>query len=259
MKKGILFICLFFVCCNFYAQKKEVVVIETNYDMPAFDNPQAVLIDKNKVDGRSASIVRITNYSKFRSIEFEVFVHSPLTSSWESLGIQRVSGFDTDVKFGQQYPQLGQYRYFAVVPKSANKDDLQYKIEKKGGRLQITLFNPGVDMYAEPLPFHEAPNAFVFNKDLLPDDSNENICLQNMTSNQVVSVIIFGWNQKKFQWIRLYSIAAQAGQTTKYRTNDSKPFTKYKYLALVASNNKKYEYSFSERHDDWYISVQETF
>ncbi len=257
MKKEILFICLLFICCNFYAQQKEVVVIETNYDMPAFDNPQAVLIDKNNVDGRSASIVRITNYSKFRSIEFEVFVHSPLTSSWESLGVQRVSGFDTDVKFGQQYPNLEQYRYFAVVPKSVNKNDLQYKIEKKGGKLDVSLFNQGVDMYAEPLPFHEASNAFVFTKDLLPHGAKENICLENKTSNTIVSVSIYGWNQKKLQWVRLSSIAAHKDEPAKNEPNDK--YTKYKYLSIVSSDNKKYEYSFRERHDDWYISVQETF
>ncbi len=261
MKKGILCIGLMLLCCNFYAQKKEAVVIETNYDMPSFDNPEAILIDKNNVDGKSsASMVHITNYSKYRTLEFEVFVHSPLSSSWESLGTQKVSGFDTDIKFGKKYPQLKAHRYFAVVPKSVKKDDLQYKMVKKNGDLNIYLFNLGVDIYAEPLPYHEKENAFVFNKNIMPGDANEDVILTNMTSNAVVSITVYGWDAKKFIWLKCFSIAAASGSKTKIDTeNDKIKYTKFKYLAIVPANTKTYQYNFSEKHSDWYITVSETF
>lgn len=56
------------------------------YNMPAFSDSSAILIDVNKINGKFGTFVRITNYSEFKTLEFEVFVHSPLSSSWKSLG-----------------------------------------------------------------------------------------------------------------------------------------------------------------------------
>ncbi len=262
--KLLLSLCLACACCfqSLAQNKKEVVVIDTNYEMPTFDNPKAILIDKNSIEGKSsASIVRIVNYSQFKQIEIEVFVHSPLSSKWESLGTKKVAGFDTDVNFGKKYPQLSQYRYFAIVPKSINnKDDMQYKIEKKGGKLLVSLFNPRANIYAAPLPYHESPNAYVLTKKMLPRDANEDVILINMTATSVVSITVFAWDEKKNIWLRCFSISAMAGNSTKLDTEDDKvKYADYKYLAIVPADDKKYLYTFDEKHSDWYITVSDTF
>lgn len=248
------------LCFGLYAQKDEVI-INTDYEMPTFSDKSALLVDVNSVDGKFSSFVRITNYSKFNSIEFEVFVHSPLTSSWESLGKASLPGFDSDADFGKKYPNLSQYRYFAVQPKSDTKSDYQYKIEKRGGRLDVQVFTKGDNVNEKPMPHHAAPGVFVFTNRLIPGGATENIRLQNMTSQQSISVVVFGWDKKHFKWIQLCSVSAQSGQKspTVYEVFDKKlSFKKFKFLALAVPDGKKYNYRFRESHNDWLIIVEDS-
>lgn len=259
--KRLLLICLLSIACAVYAQKEQVI-IDTNYPMPTYLDNSAQVIDMNNIKGNFSSFIRITNYSKFNGIEFEVFVHSPISSSWESLGKNRLAGFDDDVAFGKQYPNLKLYRYFAIVPKSDSKAEYQYKIEKKMGRLDVTIFNKDADIYATPLPTHPIQNAYVFTDRKIPNGSKENIRLYNMSSTPLVSVTVYGWDKKEYKWIKLLNIAAQSGQRkpTVYETIDKKlSYKKFKYLAISTKDDKKYDYIFKEEHDDWTIIIEDTF
>ncbi|MBO6050826.1 MAG: hypothetical protein J6P65_02450 [Bacteroidales bacterium] len=260
MRKLLLIGIMCFVCAV-YAQKQEVV-IDTNYPLPEFHDKDAQLIDMNNIKGNFGSFIRVTNYSKFKGIEFEVFVHSPISSSWESLGTNRLAGFDDDVAFGKQYPNLKLYRYFAIVPKSESKAEYQYKIEKKMGRLDVSIFNQDANINATPLPSHPIANAYVFTDKKIPQGSKENIRLYNMTSTATVSISIFGWNKKEYQWVKLCTIAAQSGQRKPivYESDDKKlSFKRFKYLAISNKDGVKYDYKFKEEHDDWTIIVEESF
>lgn len=258
--KKIVFVLFMLLCCGLHAQKEEVI-INTDYEMPNFNDNSVQLIDMNTIDGKFSSLVRITNYSKYKSIEFEVFVHSPLSSSWESLGKASLPGFDTDADYGKKYPNLNQYRYFAILPKSDSKYDYQYKIEKKGGRLDVQVFTKGDDVNELPLPYHDASGVYVFTNRLIPGGATENIRLQNMTSQQSISVVVFGWDKKNFRWVQLCSVSAQAGQKkpTVYEVFDKKlSFKKFKYLALATPDGKKYNYKFRESHNDWFIIIEDS-
>lgn len=255
-----MFIFIMLLCCGLYAQKEEVI-INTDYEMPTFEDNSAQLIDMSTFDGKFCSFVRITNYSKYKSIEFEVFVHSPLSSSWESLGTASLPGFDADADYGKKYPNLNQYRYFAILPKSDSKSGYLYKIEKKGGRLDVQVFTKGDNVNEKPLPYHDSPGVYVFTDRLIPGGAKENIRLQNMTSQLSISVVVFGWDKKHFKWIQLCSISAQAGQKkpTVYEVFDKKlSFKKFKYLALATPDGKKYNYKFRESHDDWLIIIEDS-
>jgi len=259
MKKNVV-ICFMLLSFGLYAQKNEVT-INTDYEMPTFHDNSALLIDMNSIEGKFNSVVRITNYSKYRSIEFEVFVHSPLSSSWETLGNVSLSGFESEASFGRKYPNLNQYRYFAVLPKSDSKSDYQYKIGKKAGRLDVQVFTKGDDINEKPLPYHDASGVYVFTNRLIPGGATENIRCLNMTSQQSISVVIFGWDKKHFKWIQLCSISAQAGQKkpTVYEVFDKKlSFKKFKYLALATPDGEKYNYKFRESHNDWLIIIEES-
>lgn len=249
------------ICCNMYAQKQEIV-IDTNYAMPKFEDATAVLVDINAINGKFSSFIRLTNYSKFPDIKFEVFVHSPLTSSWESLGNAILPGFEAEVNLGKKFPNLSLYRYFVIVPKSDSKSEYQYKIEKKMGRLDVSIFTKGVNTEEKPLPFHKTPFAYVFTEKQIPHGANENIRLYNMTSQQSISVTVFGWDKKNYKWIKLCSISAQSGQRKAiiYEIISKKlHYKKYKYLALATTDDKKYDYRFKEEHDDWTIFIEDAF
>lgn len=259
--KKLLFLGLLLVCCNIYAQKQEIV-IDTNYAMPKFEDKTAVLVDINAVNGKFSSFIRLTNYSKFPNLKFEVFVHSPLTSSWESLGNATLPSFEAEADMGKKFPNLSLYRYFAIVPKSDSKSEYQYKIEKKMGRLDVSIFTKGANMEEKPLPFHNTPFAYVFTNKQIPHSAKENIRLYNMTSQQSISATVFGWDKKTYRWIKLCSIAAQTGQqkaTVCEITNKKLHYNKYKYLALATSDGKKYDYRFKEEHDDWTIFIEDAF
>lgn len=244
-----------------YAQKQEVV-IDINYPMPDFQDKYAQLIDMQNIKGNFSSFIRITNYSKFNEIEFEVFVHSPISSSWESLGTNSLAGFDDVVAFGKQYPNLKFYRYFAIVPKSESKAEYQYKIEKKMGRLDVAIFSKDANINATPMPSHPIVNSYVFTDNKIPNGSKENIRLYNMTSTPTVSVSIFGWDKKEYKWVKLCTIAAQSGQRkpTVYESVEKKlSYKKFKYLAISTKDGVKYDYKFKEEHDDWTIIVEDSF
>ena len=143
-------------------EEEQEIVIDTNYAMPKFEDATAVLVDINAINGKFNSFIRLTNYSKFPDIKFDVFVHSPLTSTWELLGNAMLPGFEAEVDLGKKFPNLSLYRYFAIVPKSDSKSEYQYKMEKKMGRLDVSIFTKGVNTEEKPLPFHKTPFAYVF-------------------------------------------------------------------------------------------------
>ena len=112
---------LFLLYCTVIAQKQKAI-IDTNYAMPSFENVYAIIIDRNAIDNIGVAVpsygntIRLYNCT-FQSVEYEVFVHSPISSSWESLGKTVLHCFDSYVEYGNRYPKLKNYRYFAFVPK----------------------------------------------------------------------------------------------------------------------------------------------
>jgi hypothetical protein len=72
--------------------QEEKPVIDCNYEMPAFSDNSALLIDAREVSdkfGNGSKVIgfnfKIVNYSKYKSVQFEVFVHSPLTQNGRAL------------------------------------------------------------------------------------------------------------------------------------------------------------------------------
>lgn len=251
---------IFFVFTFVLSAQTEKPVIETNYPQPVFEKSSAFVIDVFEGKGKFSSYVQITNYSQYASIKFEVYVHSPLTSSWESLGTQELRGFDDDVDFGKKYPDLGAYRYFAIVPINSGNNEYQYKIEKKLGRLDVSIWDAGADVNAQPLPFYNSPTAYVFTSKLIPNGAKENVSLENMTPKELISISVLGWDKKNYKWIKLYGISAHPNQKrpTAYEISDKKLHYKhFKYFAIVSSDNTKYDYTFKVNHDDWTIVAED--
>lgn len=233
--------------------------------MPAFSDNSALMIDARTVSdkfGNGSKVVgfnvKIVNYSKYKSVQFEVFVHSPLTQQWESLGKETLPGFDADANFGKKFPDLGMYRYFAVVTKDTDKYD--FKVEKGMAKIEILVYTKGSDMTHQPLPFHNAPNAYVFTSKKLPRGASENIRMTNSSSQQMLNIGVWGWDKKNYEWIKIASIVAQLGQQkpTVFETENKKiHFSKFDYFAIVAPNGKKYDYIFREDHNDWSIDASD--
>lgn len=247
-----------------YAQE-EKPVIDCNYEMPAFSDNSALMIDARTVSdkfGNGSKVagfnVKIVNYSKYKSVQFEVFVHSPLTQKWESLGNETLPGFDADANFGKKFQDLGMYRYFAVVTKDASKYD--FKVEKGMAKIEILVYTKGADMTQQPLPYHEASNAYVFISKKLPRGAGENIRMINNSSQQTLNLGIFGWDKKNYEWVKIASLSAQSGQKkpTVFEADNKKiHFSKFDYLSIVAHDGKKYDYIFREDHSDWSIDASD--
>ena len=245
--------------------QEEKPVIDCNYEMPTFSDNSALLIDARKVSdkfGNGSKVIgfnfKIVNYSKYKSVQFEVFVHSPLTQKWESLGKETLPGFDADATFGKKFPDLGMYRYYAVVTKEANKYDL--KVDKGMAKIEILVYTKGADMTQPPLPYHDASNAYVFTSKKLPRGANENIRMLNNSSLQTLSIGIYGWDKKNYEWVKIASIAAQTGQKkpTVFEADNRKiHFSKFDYLSIVAHDGKKHDYIFREDHSDWSIDASD--
>lgn len=261
MKKEILFVLAVVLTVFPCTAQKEEVTINTDYDMPSFGDESAVLIDVNKIDGRFNSFICITNYSKYKEIAFEVFVHSPISSSWESLGKSSLPGFESKANYGKKNTNLKLYRYFAVVPMIDSKFDYQYKIEKKFGRLEISIFTKNANVDEQPLPYHDAQGVYVFIDKQIPNGAKKGIRLQNMTSSQIVSVVLYGWDKKNYKWVQLCGLSAQVGQKkpTNYKVFNKKlSFKKFKYLAIASPDGKKYNYQFQKKGNTWFIIVEDT-
>lgn len=184
----------------------------------------------------------------------------PLTFSWESLGTDELKGFDDDKDYGKKFQNLNQYRYFAIVPINAGTNQYQYKIEKNLGRLDVSIFDADADVNAKPLPYHSSPLAYVFTSKQIPNGAKENISLVNMTSKNLISISVLGWDRKNFKWVKLCGINAQPNQkraTVFEITNKKLHFRHFKYFAIIPSDDCKYDYSFRELREDWNIIVQD--
>ena len=155
--------------------------------MPAFSDSSAILIDVNKINGKFGTFVRITNYSEFKTLEFEVFVHSPLSSSWESLGKKILPDIDDYADFGKRYLNLKDYRYFAIVPISDNGSEYQYGIEKQDGRLDVDIYTRGAFMTSIKGSAYE----FVITDKLVLPGSNDKIRVYNKSSKSTVPRILW--------------------------------------------------------------------
>ena len=152
-------------------------------------------------------------------------------------------------------------RICAIGFRIDSKFDYQYKIEKKFGRLEISIFTKGTNIDEQPLPYHDAPGVYVFTDKQIPAGAKKGIRLQNMTSSQIVSVVLYGWDQKNYKWVQLCGISAQVGQKkpTNYKIFNKKlSFTKFKYLAIVSPDGKKYNYQFQKKGNNWFIIVEDT-
>ena len=253
-----------FFSCGLFAQE-EKPVIDCNYEMPAFNDNTALMIDARNVSdkfGNGSKVVgfnvKIVNYSKYKSIPFEVFVHSPLTQKWESLGNETLPGFDADANFGKKFQDLGMYRYFAVVTKEASKYD--FKVEKGMAKIEIQVYTKGADMTQQPLPYHDVSGAYVFTSKKIPRGANENIRMVNNSTQQALNIGIYGWDKKNYEWVKIAGLAAQIGQKkpTVFEADNKKiHFSKFDYLSIAAPDGKKYDYIFREDHEDWEIDVSD--
>lgn len=256
------FFCTIIICCIYtvLSAQKDTIVINTNYNQPPFNDEKALVIDKNKVKGTFYSIIQLTNYSKFQGIEFEVFVHSPITLQWESLGVSRLPGFDADAKFGNNFPKLHLYRYFAVLPKNGYENDYQYKVQVRLGRIDVDIFTKGDNIDVEPLPYHNAPNVYVFTKKLVPNGAKENLRLTNKTTvlTKEISIAVFGWDKKDYCWVKIGTLVTKKSVDVFEIKKKKDSFLRYKYFAIAASDGKKYDYQFNEDHDDWNIIIEDS-
>ena len=98
-----------------------------NYPEPAFDNPNAYVIDSTLAKGSMEDFVRLNNKSRDSNIDFKVYMHRPSTQQWMLYGTSSLKGpgdsdqVDTDFKRGG----IEDYRYFAIEPLNGK----QYKYE----------------------------------------------------------------------------------------------------------------------------------
>ena len=262
MKKKFFFSLLLLLYCTAFAQKQKVMV-DTNYAMPSFENKDAIIIDRNTINNIGIAIPSYGNFIRiynctFQNVEYEVFVHSPISSSWESLGKADLHCFDSYVECGYWYPKLKNYRYFAFVAKSDHDTKCQYKAEKRNGLLCLSVFPKGADVNKDPLPpIEDKPNAYVLSNRFLYG-ADENIRLYNMTSSSLITVIIFGWELKECKWMKICSLSAQAGQNAMFDAEDEKvSLKKIEYFAIYSTDGKEYNYRFRKEHDDWTIIVED--
>ena len=112
-----------------------------NYPEPAFDKPNAYVIDSTLASGRMQDYIRLNNKSSDSNIDFNVYMHQPRTQQWVLYGTSNLKGkndsdqVDTDFNKGA----IEDLRYFAI--ESLNGKQYKYEFSKLFKDLVINILD----------------------------------------------------------------------------------------------------------------------
>jgi len=112
-----------------------------NYPQPAFDNPNAGVIDSIVAKGKMENYIRLNNRSRDSNIDFNVYMHQPRSQQWILYGNSSLKDpddtdrVDTDFNKGT----IEHYRYFAIEP--LNGKQYKYEFRKSFKDLVINILD----------------------------------------------------------------------------------------------------------------------
>ncbi len=247
------------------AAQKAVVKIDTNYEMPDGPSKNAFVFDATDLKGKGISKIRVINYTEYRNITFEVFVHSAATKQWDSLGKANLRAFADRTDVGNKYPSLGKMRYFAIVPseKEAGNNYLFNPTKSRGKvanaplLLEVRRPEDGLDM--TPKPVLNEPHSYVLAESEIPDDSDENISVINRTSAQAISMKVFGYHKKELKWIPLGSIVSYVnvvgGKNKGVLEMEQYDINEFYYFGFAVNGKKDYGFAFQNKNDDICVTL----
>lgn len=265
MKKIIASVAIAFGILFAAAAQKVTVKIDTDYEMPEDPSENAFVFDATYLKGKGISKIRVINYTEYRNITFEVFVHSAATRQWDSLGKANLRAFADRTDVGMKYPSLGKMRYFAIVPaeKDAQNNYLFNPAKSRGkvanGPLLLEVRRPedGLDM--TPKPVFNEPHSYVLAESEIPDDSDENISVINRTSVQAISMRVFGYHKKDLKWIPLGSIVSYVNVTGGKKKGvlemEQYDINEFYYFGFAVNGKKDYAFAFENKNDDICVTL----
>ena len=253
-------ICTILTCMAFavsVAAQNTTAKIDTNYEMPEGPSSNSFVFDSFELKGQNPTKVCVINYTTYRSVSFEIFVHSAITKQWESLGKANLRAFADRTEIGQKYKNLSKMRYFAIVPaeKDAGNEYLFNPAKKQTRLVKAPLFieirKPDDDLNMTPKPVFNEPHSYVLAESEIPDDSDENISLINMTSIPTISMRVFGYSKKDLKWIPLGTVAATAGKKGKgVLEMEQYDINEFYYFGFSVNGKKDYAFAFMNKNDD---------
>lgn len=112
-------------------------------------------------------------------------------------------------------------------------------------------------------PVFDKPNAYIIDTKTISGELKDHVKVTNVSQTSNFEVSIFGWHEVRQEWLefgktRLYSLGDK--QTIKSVDKYNRALSKFRYLAVANSEDKKFKYSLAAAKKDlniWFYDDRE--
>ncbi|MBP3710807.1 MAG: hypothetical protein J6I73_10490 [Treponema sp.] len=227
----------------------------TAQDVPAFDNPRAVVLDTSTVPGSMKDNVKLINLSEDENISFTVHAYVQKSKNkpgeWQTYGSGYLKEFyDGDTIDSPLEDKIKNIRYFAIAPDA--KGDYKYTIEKKRNDLYINVFSAN-----ESKDESYKRTAYIFNVQEVPGVFKDNFKFSCKTQDTNISFTVYVFNDKNEKWQKAgVGTLKGFGDTDTVSSPLKGTLHNYTYVGIVSRNGKAYTYDVTKANNDIIITVK---